>query len=158
MLPAQEAMAVRARIRLRGENSLVYRTKSLHGLSIPNRRGEEVRVMHDRDLPAPFWSRSSRKVSAAILLDIEPSRIVEANLHCVLWDGDGSTTDPIRFNGEPLALAGQGKHDVIYRVVAIDPSKLRRGDNTFSVLSTTEHHGIEILHPGPALVVRYRTR
>ena len=40
----------------------------------------------------------------------------------------------------------------------IDPAILRRGDNEIVVHSDTEHHGIEVLLPGPAIVVRYSSR
>jgi hypothetical protein len=33
---------------------------------------------------------------------------------------------------------------------------LHQGENTVEVLSDTKEHGIEVLTPGPALVVRYR--
>jgi hypothetical protein len=43
---------------------------------------------------------------------------------------------------------------VLYRQITVDPRVLVRGDNWVRVLSDTEHHGIEVLLPGPALVVR----
>jgi len=58
-------------------------------------------------------------------------------------------------NGVPLVVAGNGRHDVLYQVLPLDPSILRKGENRFEVFSDTEHHGIEVLLPGPALMVRY---
>jgi hypothetical protein len=57
-------------------------------------------------------------------------------------------------NGVPLAVAGKGRHDLLYRVVKVEARTLRRGDNVVRVLSDTSHHGIEVVLPGPALVVR----
>jgi len=47
--------------------------------------------------------------------------------------------------------------DRLYRILDIDPKLLRRGDNEIRVVSSTEHHGIEVLLPGPALIVRTAT-
>jgi hypothetical protein len=43
-----------------------------------------------------------------------------------------------------------------YRIVPLEPPILQRDPIEF--LSDTDHHGIEILLPGPALVVRSRGR
>lgn len=75
----------------------------------------------------------------------------------VSWDGGrGDVKDYFTLNGRDLAVAGEGKHDVIYTVTRIEPGLLKQGANRMELLSDTEHHGIEILHPGPALMVRFR--
>jgi hypothetical protein len=38
----------------------------------------------------------------------------------------------------------------------LEPGLLRQGSNRIELLSDTEHHGIEILPLGPAIVVRAR--
>jgi hypothetical protein len=43
---------------------------------------------------------------------------------------------------------------VLYRQIDIDPYWLRHGPNEIRLLSDTEHHGIEVLRPGPALIIR----
>jgi hypothetical protein len=40
---------------------------------------------------------------------------------------------------------------VSYQVIDVPLALLRGGENSLTVLSDTEHHGIEILLPGPAL-------
>jgi len=76
-------------------------------------------------------------------------------LHVIIWDGGcGNVENPFKLNGNPVSIVGEGRHDVIYRKIEIDPSFLRKGTNEISLLSDTEHHGIEVLLPGPALVVR----
>lgn len=78
-------------------------------------------------------------------------------LHVVTWDGGaGTVKDSFTRNGRALPAAGAGKHDVIDSALPIDPSLLRRGANVIALLSDTEHHGIEVLWPGPALAVRVR--
>ena len=70
--------------------------------------------------------------------------------------GRGTIDDYFTLNGVPLTVAGEGQHDVIYSVVPVDPELLRTGANRIELLSDTHHHGIEVLLPGPALVVRFR--
>ena len=159
MVPDQEGMAVRARVSLKQGNGLVYETAPAGGLSTAPRDRVEVTLHGTRDLPHPFWSRASRLQRCTIELPEDPGDIERAELHVVIWDGGrGSTERPFMLNGHELAVTGEGRHDVLYRVVGIDPSWLRRGPNLIEVLSDTEHHGIEVLLPGPALVVRSRIR
>jgi hypothetical protein len=159
MVPDQEGMAVRARVCLKGGKGLVYETAPAGGLSTAPRDCAEVTLHGTRDLPHPFWSRASRLQRCTIEIPEDPGDIERAELHVVIWDGGrGSTERPFMLNGHEIAVTGEGRHDVLYRVVGIDPSWLRRGPNIIEVLSDTEHHGIEVLLPGPALVVRSRIR
>jgi hypothetical protein len=58
--------------------------------------------------------------------------------------------------GRTLPIVGTEKHDVVYSVVPLDASRLRRGANRIMLRSDTEHHGIDVHFPSPALVVRAR--
>jgi hypothetical protein len=150
-------MAVRALVRFKGHPGLVYVTPVTGGLGTPERPGQEVRLIESRDLPRPFWSRAKRKMTCTIQLDVDPAKVERAVLHVVTWDGGaGAVQDYFTLNGRALPVAGSGKHDVIYSTIPLVPSLLRRGANTIELLSDTEHHGIEVLWPGPALAVRVR--
>jgi hypothetical protein len=157
MLPDQSGMAVRARVRFKADTNLVYVTPSLAGLRTPDRGGVRVTVHPIRDLPPHFWSRAGRLKEAVIPLDIDPARIESAELHTVTWDGGaGTVKEYFKLNGRFFPVAGSGRHDTIYTRLPVDPQLLRRGDNKVELLSDTEHHGIEILKPGPALIIRSR--
>jgi hypothetical protein len=52
---------------------------------------------------------------------------------------------------------GSGHH-IQFNRLAVAPSSLMQGMNEVVLSSDTAHHGIEIILPGPALMVRYRTR
>lgn len=159
MLPAQEGAAVRAIVHFREFANLVYTTAPLEGLRIPPRPDHVVELYPARELPAPFWSRAGRRQHATIDLDVEPERIERAELHIVLWDGGrGSVEHPVTLNGHPVPAAGEGEHDVLYRRLEIEPRLLRRSGNRVEIFSDTEHHGIEVLLPGPALMIRARAR
>jgi hypothetical protein len=88
-------------------------------------------------------------------LDVDSANIDKAELHIVVWDGGAGMVEKyFTLNGHFLHVAGTGKHDVIYSRLTLDPTWLKRGANQIELLSDTEHHGIEVLLPGPALIVR----
>jgi hypothetical protein len=154
MLPDQKDMAVRAHVYFKDRPELVYVTAPLGGLATAARKGA-VRLYTSRDLPTPFNSRVHRKKKARIELDVDPASIERAQLHIAVWDGGcGTIKQCVSFNGEPVPVTGKGAHDVIYTVLDLDPKKLRKGANTIDLMSDTEEHGVEILLPGPGLMVR----
>ncbi|MDX2153608.1 MAG: hypothetical protein SFV54_22895 [Bryobacteraceae bacterium] len=154
MLPKQGGMRVRGYVRFHGQQQLLYET----GPSPEFSAGGPVRVFRSSDLPAPFWSRAGKRHRATIDVDLDPYKIERAELHVVIWDGGrGNTKDHFKLNGRPLEVAARGRHDVIYRVLTLAPIWLRQGPNQIELLSDTEQHGLEVLLPGPAIVVRERT-
>jgi len=158
MLPAQRDVAVRAVVRFRSVPDLVHRTQVREGLEIAARAGVEVAVLGLKEVPAQFWSRANRRKQAEIELPIDPAAIERAELHTTAWaGGPGTVKDYFTLNGRHFPVAEGSDHRTHYTVLPVDAGLLRRGANTVAVLSDTEHHGIEILKPGPALVVRYRT-
>ena len=153
----QEDMAVRAIVHFRDSSEIVYNTPTLRGLSIPERGQSKVALYTSEDLPRPFWSRANRERKCTIHLDMESEQIEQAKLHVVIWDGGrGEVEAPFSLNGYPMPVAGTGRHDVIYRELSVDPKMLKKGANEIRLISDTKHHGIEILLPGPALMMRSR--
>jgi hypothetical protein len=155
MLPAQTGLKVRALVEFDDLPNLLYETAAVSAPPIAENRGGTVSVHHAADLPHPFWSRANKKQTCTIDVPIDPARIERAELHVVVWDGGaGGVSEYFTLNGKFLPVADQGRHDVLYRRLRIEPSLLRRGKNTIELLSDTDHHGIEVLLPGPALVLR----
>ncbi len=157
MIPAQKRVEVRAVVEFTDALNLRYRTASTRDLTIEQRRGERVRLFASCDLPRPFWSRDNRIRECTVDLDVDPKDISAAELHVVAWTGGpGDVADYFTLNGKHLAIADGKKHETVYSRVVIEPTLLRRGENKFVLRSDTKHHGIEILLPGPALMVRHR--
>lgn len=157
MLLSQTGMKVRGIVRFREPANLFYETETVDGLATQGRGDQFVRLFGLATRPTTFWSRANREMKATIALEADPERIDRAELHVVVWDGGkGSISDYFTFNGQPLEVARDGRHDTIYTVTPLAPSILRKGANEIVLLSDTEHHGIEVLEPGPALVVRGR--
>ena len=135
---------------------LIYVTPAARGLKASPTA--EVRVILSKDMPEPFWSRAGRKKTCTLDLDAEPATIERAELRVLIWDGGaGTVKDYFTLNGRPLPVARSGKHDVIYSGLDLDPKLLHKGANRIDVVSDTEHHGLEVLMPGPALIVRTGT-
>jgi hypothetical protein len=82
-----------------------------------------------------------------ILVEEDLARLEGAELFLEVWGGHPKSGE------KRVTVNGRSTH-----VVPLDPSILRREPNRIELLSDTEHHGIEILLPGPALVVRNRPR
>jgi hypothetical protein len=158
MIPTQADVAVRALVTFHNKPGLIYRTPAAGGLGIPERPNANVTLHHATELPAPFWVRDGQRKTCVIELDHDPASIENAELHVVVWTGGaGTIKDYFTLNGQPLPVAEGEDHRTVYSRMPIAPALLRRGKNEISLSSDTKHHGIEILLPGPALVVRSRT-
>lgn len=157
MLPAQEHVAVRAVVRFKSTPELIYRTPLNDQLKISPRSDVEVAVFGVKDLPAPFWSRANRPGSAVIMLPMNPATIERAELHSVSWTGGpGEVKEYFQLNDHHFPVAEGSDHRSHYTVFPVDRHLLRTGENTIEIRSDTQHHGIEMLTPGPALLIRYR--
>ena len=155
MLPEQREMAVKAIVYFREHPGIVYETRALGGLLTPSRGTSRVSHYGMSTRPAPFWSRANNKRVATITLDAAPDLIEKAELHVVVWDGGrGNVKDYFTLNGQQFDVARDARHNTIYSVLSVPPALLRKGLNEIVLLSDTEHHGIEVLEPGPALVLR----
>ena len=159
LLPAQKRVAVRAHLEFRGLRDTVYTTPTLGELEIQKPESEQVTMHYATEVPDRFWSRAGRQKQCIIEIPIDPSEIVAAELHVVTWTGGaGDVTDYFKLNGTHFPVAEGHDHEVTYSRLPVDSGLIRRGKNVISLLSNTEHHGIEVLLPGPALVIRHRNR
>jgi hypothetical protein len=148
---------VRAAIRFKADTNLVFLTAATTGLVIPQRTSSEVILLAPHDLPDHFWSRANQLKTCSLDLDLDPARIEKAELHTVTWTGGpGNVREYFKLNGVHYPVAEGTRHELVYTRLPVDPKNLKRGRNLIELLSDTEHHGIEVIHPGPALMVRYR--
>jgi hypothetical protein len=155
MVPPQEDMAIRAVVYFKEHPDLAYVTPTARGLKTSPMA--DVRIVLSHDMPQPFWSRAAKKKACTIELDSDPATVERAQLCVLIWDGGiGKVKEYFTLNGQPLPVARAGKHDVIYSRLDLDPKILRRGANRIELLSDTEHHGVEVLMPGPALIIRIK--
>lgn len=157
-LEEQSGIRFRAMVRMKGEPSLVYRTAETAAVSTPRWEHLVARVKPE-SLPAPFWSRANRKQSVTFVVDWRAEEIESARLRMTLWDGGVEKIErPFSWNGRPLEIDSAGKHDVVQVDLPLDRGMLRRGENVLELVSDTEHHGIEVLLPGPELLLKVKPR
>lgn len=158
MLPAQKNVGVRAFVRFTdAPDNLVFVTAATTGLTIPDREDAHVALYTSPDLPPSFWSRAGKKQACTLVLDVEPSRIERAELLIVTWTGGpGEVKDYFKLNGKHFPVADGHKHVPHFSRLPVEPALLKQGMNIIELLSDTQHHGIEIIYPGPALMMRYR--
>jgi hypothetical protein len=155
MIPSQSGpMAIKALVHLEG--GFYYQTEVLDGLVFPAGR-DRVELYKCDTLPRPFWSRASNLQTAAINLPHNLTDLESARLMIRVWDGgEGTVKEPFKINDHPYSItSGRAIHDLVFRSVEVNVEHLKAGANTLSLLSDTEHHGIEVLLPGPCLVLRY---
>jgi len=157
MLPAQKNVSVRAFVRFKNAPGLVYVTAAVTGLTIPDRRGRAVHLYEPVDLPAPFWSRNNNEKTCTIVLDVNPEQIEDAELYVTIWaDWTGDAESLFTINGHQVLVVENREHTRQFNRLSVDPKVLKKGKNIIRLLSHTEQHAIEIIYPGPALMVRYR--
>ena len=155
MIPSQSgSMAIKALVHLKG--GFCYWTQVLDGLVFPTRRNN-VELYKCAVLPKPFWSRASKLVTATINLPLSPVNAKSARLTVRVWDGgEGTVKEHFKINGHPYSItSGKANHDLVLTNVEVDVEHLKPGSNTLTLLSDTEHHGIEVLLPGPCLLLKY---
>ncbi|MCI0537333.1 MAG: hypothetical protein L0Z50_19125 [Verrucomicrobiales bacterium] len=160
MLPAQREMAVRALVQFKEPTNVVYLTAPLVGLQTPNRAGQRVTLHAPTNIPVPFWSRASRKMECDITVEVAPEQIEKATLHIAVWGGGaGTVKEYFKLNGHFFPVAPpKGWGPIYYHQFDVPREVLRQGANHVELLSDSEHHGIEVLLPGPALTIRSQTK
>ncbi|MHC4744835.1 MAG: hypothetical protein ACYS8Z_23215 [Planctomycetota bacterium] len=155
MIPSQaKPMAVRAVVHLK--DGFHYVTDTLGGLAFPKAR-KQVEMYRCTIMPVPFWSRASRLNEAQIELPDDILSFEKVHLMVKIWDGgEGNIKEPFKINGHPYSItSGKSVHDVVFTIAEVNPEHLKTGRNVITLLSDTEHHGIEILLPGPVLIARH---
>lgn len=139
------------------KDGLYYETEASAG-SVFMRQKEHVQMFYCYKAPVPFWSRAEDLNTAKMNIPVDPKKIISAQLQIKIWDGgEGEVLEPFKINGHAYPITSKKAiHDVVHTVLDVDPKHLQKGDNVITLLSDTEHHGIEVLRPGPCLILRYK--
>jgi hypothetical protein len=122
------------------------------------RSGMSVRLYRSDDVPPQFGVRADRRRGCTIRLPAETTltAVQEAVLNLRTWHGDPSAHDWLQLNGQNVPLEGKNHH-YDDDLLPVPVGSLRAGENLVEIYSRTEHHMLEILWPGPVLMVRART-
>jgi len=149
-----------------GDVSLIARIQDTHGYwtvsepitGLTLRRDDlQVRLYPARDVPEDFAVRNEETLRC--FFDIpENHRLenaTEAALHLRTWHGWDGHHHPLKVNEHTFPIDGKN-HFYDYDLLPLPISALKSGENVFEISSDTEHHMLEVLWPGPAVVVRSR--
>ncbi len=137
------------------KNGLKYLTDQTDG-SILSRKEETVTMHYTNKMPIPFWSRDNKEKTAKVYIPISEKKIIKAEMQVRVWDGGaGEVKNPFKFNGYPYQIiSGKSIHDLIYTKIEVPQEQITNGWNKYNLISDTKHHGIEMLLPGPCLIIR----
>lgn len=153
-VPDQPAGQIRLVGRVRDRSGTWFVTDEVSGLSL-HRPNETVSMYCAEQFPAEFGVRVGQRRSCSIKLPdaYNAESVIEAALHYRTWHGWDKHHAPYRLNEYQRPHEGNNHH-YHYHIHRVPPRELRAGTNTFEIYSETDHHMLEVLWPGPALVVR----
>lgn len=155
-VPDQPDRSIRLQARIQNSRGYWTVTEPTQEITL-SRSDARVVLYRPRDVPEDFAVRVDE--TKRCWFDIpETDSLADASgaiLHLRTWHGWDGHHEPLRINDHELPVDGKN-HFYDYDQLSIPPSALRTGENEFAIHSTTEHHMLEVLWPGPAIAVRYR--
>lgn len=158
-VPDQKPGAVAVQALVRTADGLWTASEIVSGLSL-RRTGHQILIYRPVQQIAPMTVRNNGIKSAVIPIEMgtDLGRATEARIHVRTFNGKNHELgySPMRINRSEWMDFVRGKdHAYASTFHAIDPALLQTGDNLVTFHSTTQHHGIEVLWPGPVILVRY---
>ena len=149
-VPDQDAGAIRLVARVRDADGLWHVSPVVDGLTLE--RPRSVTLVEPQNVPEHFGVRTGEEQSCTFDVPVDPADVTAARLALRTWHGWDEHHSPLRLNGHLFAIKG---HDHHYDadLLPIDPSWLTRGENEFRIHSDTHHHMLEVLWPGPLLLI-----
>lgn len=140
--------------RIADASGMMTITPAVTGLSLP-RDNISVELCRPYEVPTSWQTRAGRIQSCKVNVEGDLSHAEDARMLLTTWSGGHA--DEIGINGYPLVKNVGWPHEYSYDQVPVPLHLILPGVNTFYTRAETVHHGIEVLYPGIALKVRYRT-
>ncbi len=158
-VPDQAPESVQFLARILDSNDVWFVTEIVDSISLIRPEGVAVKMFTAENMPKKFWVRAGEKKSCNINID-DLSDATNAMLVHRTWNGQdggagsGTILIPLYVNSWRGKVGGVNHNYALSRV-KVPVNALITGINDVAYHSNTEHHGIEILWPGPAILVRY---
>lgn len=159
-IPDQAVSGIQAVARIRDGGGLFYVTERVTGLSL-SRPNVNVVLYKATNVPQRYWVRAGATRSSNFVIPgaHDLGAALSATMHVATWNGIDGQAEPgqnhwTRVNGWTTPNFGQD-HYYSYDLVSLPLDVPLNGTNTVSFYSGSTHHGIEILWPGPGVMVRY---
>lgn len=159
-VPDQAPGVIMAVARVRGPDGLWSVTERVTGLTLA-RDDLSVRLYRPDAMPTSHWVRAGNTITTRFTIPVRHGLPLaqSARMFVATWNGPhtpvpAGVTHWARVNDTTLPYFGAA-YAYSYDAVTVPVSSLKPGENTVSFFSSTFGHGIEVLWPGPAVVVRY---
>jgi hypothetical protein len=154
-VPDQPARSIRLVARVQAEDGTWFVTDVVRELSL-RRTGSSVQLYRPAEVPERFGVRVGRSASCLIPIPVDANlgNATKVGLALRTWHGWDGHHSPLELNQHQMAIAGKNHH-FDFDILDVPVEALRTGHNEFRIHSETKHHMLEVLWPGPALLVRY---
>jgi hypothetical protein len=151
-VPDQAPGSIKLKARILDNNGVWYETEEVTGITL--KRSDSVKLYKPYAVPQRFSVRLGQtkysKVNIPTLTEAK-----EAKLLVATWNGITSG-DPHYTKVNNWITPDYGEnHDYSYDEISVPISALMTGENKIVFWSSTEHHELEVLWPGPGIKVRY---
>ncbi len=152
-VPDQAIDVIKLVARIRDTNGYWYVSPAITGLNL-DRPDSSVRIHKPSGVPQKHWVRINQtKFSTVSIPSLDSAS--EAVMQVATWNGDDKSNEFFsKVNSLEMPKFG-ADHFYSYDEIDVPLSALQSGSNTITFFSSTVHHGIEIMWPGPAISVRY---
>ena len=154
--PDQPANSIKLIARIRDSSDIYYVCQPRENLTLRRNTVSYVLAI-PYNVPENYWVRAGQTKSSSIFVPTLKF-VAEARFLIRTWNGRNSDFNPgsYRINGTQINSSYFGKKDFYgFTFATFNPNVLRLFKNTISVYSNDPDHGIEILWPGPAVMLRY---
>jgi uncharacterized repeat protein (TIGR02543 family) len=152
-IPDQPSGQVKFIARIKDNNDIWFVTDEVSNLTL-QRTDFSVKLFNPEEVPQGFWVRDgqvkSSKVNISTLSDA-----ISAVMYVATWNGNDGTDDFYSKVNSWTAPKYGSNSFYSYDQVSVPLSALTSGENLITFSSNNIHHGIEIMWPGPAIVVKY---
>lgn len=167
LVPDQAPGSVKLVARIQDNAGIWHVTPEVTGLTLT--RSGSVKLYKPTNVPQRMWTRDFAGNNDGVQCNVtipasdDLGDAEAAYLLVRTWNGIDGQAEPgedhfTRVNGVSIGDFGED-HFYSYDVIPISPGLLNSNsspnNNVISFLSESTHHGVEILWPGPAVIVRY---
>lgn len=157
LVPDQASGSVKLLARIKDTNGVWFVTNIVDGLNF-ERTDSSVKLYKAYGVPEHFGTRKSSPASCKIDINDDLSKAQSATLHVRTWNGLNRVhhgSKPLKINSWDQGSITGYNHCYKYSVSNVPPTALREVNNIVFTSDEREGHEVEILWPGPGLIVRY---
>lgn len=152
-VPDQPAHGIRLVARIQDSRGQWFVTETVDSLTL-DRPDHSVALYGVADFPERFGVRIGQRESCRIPIpdSARLDQFTEAAVVLRTWHGWDGHHEPLDINGWTTPIGGKNHH-YDFDLIPVPVGHLKH-ENVLTIKSKTEHHMLEVLWPGPCVVVR----